>query len=31
MGSDNNPPAVSAYHPGNFLMKTMNPTNTGLI
>ena len=28
MGNGNDPPA---YHPGNFLMKNMNPTNSGLI
>ena len=28
MGNGNDPPA--AYHPGNFLMKNMNPTNSGL-
>ena len=22
---------LPAYHPGNFLMKNMNPTNSGLI
>ena len=31
MGNGNDPPArPPAYHPGNFLMKNMNPTNSGL-
>ena len=28
MGNGNDLPPT--YHPGNFLMKTMNPTNSGL-
>ena len=32
MGNGNDPPArPPAYHPGNFLMKNMNPTNSGLM